>query len=590
MLNIIKLNIQCVWKTIKLIFEISKKLLILSVLFSIFLGFSPIISMILSQELLNSLQLKNSIKDLLIIFVAYIIFSLFSSIITNISNYIDEKLQMKLGYRLNYIIMQKCGQLSLKHFEDSEIYNQITRLENDVTYRPYQSLKALMTLISCIISFISAVVILFSWKPMLIIIIILLSVVGLIYYLKIGKEEFDINYEMSGKQREAWYFSYLLTHDLAFKEINLLNIKDYFLKRYWTIKEEIFHKENGINKKKTIFSSVFDVLQELLIAIVVLLAIISAYNGVILIGNVATYIKTVGLIQSNTNTIVSSVYSIYNNNLYMNLLYTFLDIKTENENIGQKLGEIKSIEFKDVSFSYGNSRNVLKNISFKINKGDTVAIIGKNGSGKSTLLKLVCSLYNVKKGDILVNGISLNGINKSDYKNKLSVLFQDFVKYEMTLKENIMLGDILKEGKNNDDNILSTLKLAGIDFFDDSSNKNILNYQLGNWFDEGIQLSGGQWQKIALARTYFRKRDIYLLDEPSSALDPDAEINVFNTFYNLAKDSIGLFITHKVAAARKATKIIVLDNGKVVGYGTDEDLSKNCPVYIDLKEKGEYEY
>lgn len=588
MFNIIKFNIQCIYKTIKLIFGISKTLLILSILLSVFLGFSPIISMILSQELLNALQLQKEIYGLIILFIAYITFSIFSSIITNISNYIDEKLQMKLGYRLNYIIMKKCGQLSLEHFEESEIYNQITRLENDVTYKPYQSLQALMTLITSIISFISSIVILFTWKPMIIIVIILLSCVGLFYYLKIGKEEFNIHYEMSGKEREAWYLSYMLTHDLAFKEINLLNIKEYFLSKYWNIKELIFQRQNGINKKKAIFSCIFEILQEILISIVVLMALISAYYGNILIGNVATYIKTVSLIQSNTNTIIRSLYSIYNNNLYMKLFDDFMNIEVVNENIGKEIDKIESIELKNVSFNYSNNKKVLDNVNFKINKGETVAVIGKNGSGKSTLLKLICGLYTINQGEILINGINLRDINKTEYKDRLSVLFQDYVKYEMTLKENIILGDILKDDKR--ETILNALKLADGDFFDTSSNEDILNVQLGNWFDEGVQLSGGQWQKIALARTYYRDRDVYLLDEPSSALDPDAEINVFSTFYKLSKNSIGLFITHKVAAARKASKIIVLDKGKVVGCGTDEYLSKNCPVYIELKEKGEYKY
>ncbi|WP_207641435.1 ABC transporter ATP-binding protein [Clostridium beijerinckii] len=582
------MNIQCVYKTIKLILEISKGLLIVSILLSVFLGFSPIISMILSQELLNALQLKKEIYGLMLLFVSYITFSIFSSIITNISNYVDEKLQIKLGYRLNYIIMEKCGKLSLEHFEESEIYNQITRLENDVTYKPYQSLQAVMTLISSIISFGSSIVILFTWKPLIIIVIMLLSCAGLFYYLKIGKEEFNIHYELSGKEREAWYLSYLLTHDLAFKEINLLNIKEYFLNKYWDIKENIFQKQNGINKKKTTFSCIFEILQELLISIVVLMALISAYYGSILIGNVATYIKTISLIQSNTNTIISSLYSIYNNNLYMKLFDDFMNIEVVNENVGKEIDTVESIELKNISFDYSNDKKALDNVNLKINKGETVAVIGKNGSGKSTLLKLICGLYTINQGEILINGINLKEINKTTYKNRLSVLFQDYVKYEMTLKENIILGDISKDEKNGD--ILNALKLAGGDFFDTSSNNDILNIQLGNWFDEGVQLSGGQWQKIALSRTYYRDRDVYLLDEPSAALDPDAEINVFSTFYKLSRNSIGLFITHKVAAARKASKIIVLDNGKVVGCGTDEYLSKNCPAYIELKEKGEYEY
>ncbi|MNJ40582.1 Heterocyst differentiation ATP-binding protein HepA [compost metagenome] len=201
---------------------------------------------------------------------------------------------------------------------------------------------------------------------------------------------------------------------------------------------------------------------------------------------------------------------------------------------------------------------------------------------------MICGLYTVDEGQILVNGINLNDINKNIFNQNISVLFQDFLKYEMTLKENVVLD---QTATSNDAEIYDALRLADVNFLqNEDQTKFHLDVQLGNWFDDGVQLSGGQWQKIALARAYYRQASLYLLDEPSSALDASAEINIFRTFYNMSNEKIGIFITHKVNAAKKADKIIVLDKGEIVSIGSDLTLSKQCPVYSELKSKENYVY
>jgi ABC-type bacteriocin/lantibiotic exporter with double-glycine peptidase domain len=486
------------------------------------------------------------------------------------------------------MILEKCSELSLSHFEDSEIYNQITRLESEINYKPYQTFQALITLISACIAFISSAIILFIWNPWVSFVICILPFISVYYYLKIGKKDFEMHYERSNKEREAWYVSYLLTHDFAYKEIHMFNLKNTFLKRFWGIKQKFIYQENNINKKKMILSSVFELFQEICVGFVIFFAVKSAFYGGLLIGHVATYIRAISLIQSNTDQIVNSIYSIYNSNLYMDLLTSFNEIPVDEKKEGIEITKITSIEFKNVSFKYAEDNNVLNNVSFKVNKGERVAIIGKNGSGKSTLLKLICGLYTVNEGQILVNGINLNDINKNIFNQNISVLFQDFLKYEMTLKENVVLN---QTATSNDAEIYDALRLADVNFLqNEDQTKFNLDVQLGNWFDDGVQLSGGQWQKIALARAYYRQASLYLLDEPSSALDASAEINIFRTFYNMSNEKIGIFITHKVNAAKKADKIIVLDKGEIVSIGSDFTLSKQCPVYSELKSKENYVY
>lgn len=228
----IKSNIQRILKTIYLIFSINKKLSIIVFILTILSGLAPTISVLLSQSLLNSLQIQiGGIKTTIEIFVFYILFSIVADLISSVSSYYSSKLQILLNYKLNYMVMEKCGELSVEQFENSDIYDQITRLENDISTKPYQTFQAILSFISSLVTLISVASILFLWKPWAILLVMVVPCISAFYYLKIGKEEFEMRYNRSNKERESWYLSYLMTHDFAFKEIKVNNLKDFFLKK-----------------------------------------------------------------------------------------------------------------------------------------------------------------------------------------------------------------------------------------------------------------------------------------------------------------------------------------------------------------------
>lgn len=585
MKQVIKSNIQRILKTIYLIFSINKKLSIIVFTLTILSGLAPTISVLLSQLLLNSLQIQTGgIKTTIEIFVFYILFSIFADLISSVSSYYSSKLQILLNYKLNYMVMEKCGELSVEQFENSDIYDQITRLENDISTKPYQTFQAILSFISSLVTLISVASILFMWKPWAILLVMAVPCISAFYYLKIGKEEFEMRYNRSNKERESWYLSYLMTHDFAFKEIKANNLKDFFLKKYWNLKDDFIDQENAINKKQGVVSVLFNLLQELVSSVVLVLAIIEAFEGKLLLGNVTSYIKSVSMIQSNTMAIITSLYSIYNSNMYMNLLDVFMELPCDSSSQGEKVNQIQSIKFDQISYSY-ESNTVLQNINFEINKGDKVAIIGKNGSGKTTLLKILAGLYKPSCGSIYINEVLLDSLSKNSYRARISVLFQDFLKLEMSLLDNIALGEQAnKQNRHKANGILNELD---VDFLKENKygSQYLLDKQLGNWFDDGQELSGGQWQKIALARTHYKNCDVYLLDEPSSALDSTAEVKVFDEFFKVSEEKIGVFITHKIGGAKNASKIIVLDDGYIVGTGTHEQLLSKCSTYRDLYEK-----
>lgn len=582
-------NVSLFVYTIKLIYKINKKCFLCTLFLSSINGIFPIATLLLSQKIINEIQLLQKPFDVLLrLMIIYFMISIVGAVIQNISNYNLNKLNNILQYGINRILMEKCGKLSLEMLEMTETYDSITRLEQEISVKPYQTLQSIMNMFSSSVSVVCASMIVISWNKWIEIILIIISLSMFIGEIFIGNREFIMKYKRSNKEREAWYYSYLLTHDTAFKEIKSFNLKKYFLEKYKVISDIFIEQENKIEKFKMCLNITIDFVQDIFSLGTMILAISAAYTGKIMIGTAMSYLNAITMVQNSTNSLASSIYSIYNANLYMELLRNFLN-NTEGEEYVDKskleIGEIENIELKHVGYDYPEFKKVLSDISIKISKGEHIAIVGKNGSGKSTLFKIISGLYKVKEGRFLVNGEDFDNLDIESYRKRTSVLFQDFLRFEGSVKSNIIIGDIEKVQKVGEaDEIIKALDKANADFLDNDGIYD-LDKTLGNWFDNGSQLSGGQWQKIALARSYYKDADIYLLDEPSSALDAMAEFKIFQSFFEISRDKIAIYITHRVKIAKNATRIIVMEHGKIVGIGTHQELIENCAVYKAMYQK-----
>ncbi|MEC1530166.1 ABC transporter ATP-binding protein [Bacillus spizizenii] len=576
-------------RTIKLIFTLERSLFLKLILFSIITGILPIVSLYISQELINSLvTIRKDVSIVITIFLTYLGVSFCAELISQISEYYNGKFQLNIGYKLNYKVMKKSSNLGLKDFENPEIYDKLERVTKEISYKPYQIIQAIITMTTSFVTLLSSIAFLMSWNPKVSLLLLVIPVISLFYFLKIGQQEFFIHWKRAGKERKSWYISYILTHDFSFKELKLYNLKDYLLNKYWDIKKSFIEQDTKILRKKTYLNLIYEIAVQLVGAVIIFVAIMSAFAGKIMVGNVMSYIRSVSLVQNHSQSIMTSIYSIYNSNLYMNQLYEFLELKEEKSQGHKKqiVEPIHSVVFQNVSFMYPNQgEQTLKHINISLHKGERIAIVGPNGSGKSTFIKLLTGLYEVQQGDILINGISIKELDMDSYMNQIAALFQDFMKYEMTLKENIGFGQVDKLHQTN--KMHEVLDIVKADFLKSHSSYQF-DTQLGLWFEEGRQLSGGQWQKIALARAYFREASLYILDEPSSALDPIAEKETFDTFFSLSKEKIGIFISHRLVAAKLADRIIVMDKGEIVGIGTHEELLKTCPLYKKMDESENY--
>lgn len=583
-MNKFKSNIKLFIYTIRLLCKINKKIFAFSVLLSIINGVFPIATLLLSQRIINEIQiLKRPFSILLQFIIIYFAISGIGTVLQNINGYVLSKLNNILQYGINKIIIEKCSKLSLETLERTETYDTIARLEQDIATKPYQTLQAIMSIFSNGVSAVLASVIIISWNVWVEIILLIISISMFMGEIFIGNKEFIMKYKRSDKERESWYYSYLLTHDTAFKEIKSYGLKNHFINKYIELSNIFISQSNQIEKFKTILNISIALIQDVFSLVTMIMAIHAAYIGSIMIGTAMSFLNAINMVQGSTNALASGIYTIYNSNLYIRLLEEFLDNSEGEEELDSdtklNLERICSLELSGVGYDYPEFKDVLRNVTLRLDIGEQIAIVGKNGSGKSTLFKIICGLYKTSRGEFFVNGQDINECNVESYRKRTSVLFQDFLKFEGSLEENIVIGDI--NNQSNTEEIYMALDKANVNFLK-SNGYYDLDKTLGNWFDNGSQLSGGQWQKIALARAYYRKADVILLDEPSSALDAMAEMKIFKSFFEISKDKIGIYITHRVKIAKNATKIVVIEGGEIVGIGNHEGLMQNCSVYRDM--------
>lgn len=387
---------------------------------------------------------------------------------------------------------------------------------------------------------ISSCIVLFYWKWWTVFLLILVPSLSTVRLIKQGQAEYMVQKNRTPLTRKRWYYNYLLTKDITFKEIKFYSLSNHFLDKYKDLSSRFYNEDKKLLISRCKLTLFFDFINLLSISFINILIILSALAKEILIGNLFTYFRAVTLTQSSSMSILNMLFKLYQNNLFINNLFEFLDLDSDISKSLEdgvklnktklKLNTIDRIEFKNVSFKYPNSENyALKNVSFVLTKGETIALVGENGSGKTTLIKLLIGLYSLSSGSIMINDKNICEYDIESLRNCISVVFQDFIKYELTARENIAFGSL--KYFEDTDKIIDLSKKCGI-YECINSLPNKLDNQLGVWFANGVQLSGGQWQKIALSRAFIRDSQLFILDEPTAALDPISEKKIFEKFLN----------------------------------------------------------
>lgn len=536
--------------------------------------FIPVISLLVMQKILNIIQLETfELYTALKLVLIYISLDIIQILIQSFSNFYTTVFTMKFNLWIKDKVLHKISALSIKEYEDSEIYDTIQRAQYAENGTLISYCNAFLQVIAITLSSTSYLVILFSLEIWILPIILAFPIIKYLITLKINKERFEIVYNRTGNERKRWYLNFLLTTGNMLKEIKLNALSNYFISQYNSFTKDFNKEDLSVNNKALLQNTAFSIFEQLVDGGIFAYIIIEGICGNILIGSVVTYTRSIIQTKTCIQNILLQCAEIERYKLNILQILKLLDLEEEKLGVGIKINSIDSIEVKNLYYKYTNSNvYALKNISFSLQRGESLLIIGENGSGKTTLSKILLGLYLDYEGEILINGIELRRLDISSYRKICSALFQDFSKYEATLRENIAYGnleylqDCIGLSQLYDKFNLSKLNLS-------SNKKEALNQQLGNWFEHGRQLSIGQWQRLALSRAFAKKGDLYILDEPGASLDSISDSELTHIYHSMLQDKMGIIISHRLQTIHKyVSNIIILQEGSIIEYGTHESL------------------
>lgn len=573
-ISLLKTSIKCV----RLLAKHEQYYVILSIVVTMILGVLPIASVIIMQQIVNFLQLGNlSFNNIATLVLVYVSIDLTSSIVSSLYTHYSMVVNLRFSKQIEIQMIEKATNLSIENYEESELYNIISRARSEGPVKIWSFFSNVILLGKQFISLLCSVTVISVYRPSLIIIVLIPPVVRYYVSFKLNKLRFRIYRSRTTRERKAWYITHLVFTGIAFKEIKLFGIQDYIRQKYSKYREMSISEDIELSRKVDFTFLGFNIIDNIVGGVLFLYIIFCGYAGAILIGDVITYTKCLFNVKNGAESTFSLFDTMAKDALFVRQFFEFMDIK-EIKNRPITIETIDQITVKNLSFKYKNSdSHVLRHISFDIKKGESLLIVGLNGAGKTTLMKLLLGFYETYDGDIIINGINLKDIDKSSYYKQISGVFQDCLHYETSLRENIALSNVSQI--EDDDLIYQALELADLsDLFD-----NNLNIVLGSWFDEAVQLSGGQWQKVGLARAFFKKSSLYILDEPDSALDVSTEHFVLDKFFETIDNCIGICSSHRFSRmCFYADKILVIDGGEIVEQGNHKQLLEKKGIYYEL--------
>lgn len=543
---------------------------------SIVSGVFPSLSTLLMQRILNFLQRENKVfQEILYLIAFYIGISFLTNIFKNIQGYFSPLLREKVNKYVSLEVLKKVSKVNLVTFEDSEVFDKIQRAQGQTGERFFDYFMSLLSVFQYTVQIVTQFLIFLAWRSWMVSFIILISVINSAYSFYMDRKQYNILYGRTEKERKKWYYQYLLTKDLAFKEVKIYSLAKLFLKRSDEIYEEIYEQDRKYYKGYMIGRLLLALLEETFTGFIFIWIIVDCVMERILVGDAITFIKCIGQIMSGISGVLLQFEFSYKETLHLEQYFELMDLRSEEEG-GMEITSIDRIELINVSYKYRDRDDyALYKVNLVIDR--KMVFVGRNGSGKSTLVKILTGLYDGYEGTILINNIDMKHINKSVLQKKIAVLFQDFNKYEMTVRENVFLGDLEKEKEVP--RILKSLQAMGAPFCTEEN----LDKQLGVWFANGSQLSGGEWLKIGLSRVLFREADVYVLDEPNAALDPVSEQEILENIDKLIQNKIAIIITHRInGVIRSNQDIVVFEKGRIVGRGKHNELIRNSREYYEM--------
>ena len=594
---------------VKLVWQSAPLMLVFMALLCLLDGVLPVAGAYVSKDLLNKISdliaehangtlaedLFVALSPLLFLFVLYVIYLFLRKVITRLNGIVTGIAGELVVNHIKMMIITKSKEIDLASFDRPEFYEKLENANREAGMRPIGILSATFNVISAIITFnvisaiissVSFIVVLATMSPWAPLVIIVASVPGALVNYMYRHRNFRYIRFHSKERREMNYYSGLLVNKDRVKEIKLLGLGDTFIEKYKTVFKKYYKGLRSLIVKEGVTQIIVGILSGIANGAILIYVAYNVIFGDGKIGDYSLYSGALTSIAGYVTTLLTATATIYEGTLFIDNMITFMKedvhiVPTIKEPLIPERGVRHKIELCGVSFAYpGTERYVLKNVNLTIEGTDSVVLVGLNGAGKTTLIKLLTRLYDPTEGVILLDGHDLREYDVAALHSIFGIIFQDFGQYADTVSENIRFGDVFAECKDGE--IENAASLGGAESF-------IRDLPLGfdtpltRVFEEdGIELSGGQWQKLAISRAFYKDSEVLILDEPTSALDPLAEQEVYNKFAGLAKDRITIFVSHRLSSAVTASKIVVIDNGSVAELGNHEQLMEKRGIYHHL--------
>lgn len=572
-------------KIIKLIFETAPFLVAKLIFCNIMMGIVVSINVYLWKRLVDSVAQSLTIGD-----IKFSIFWLLciggcagvTNFMTRLGIYYREIVQEYVNRNITEKLMGKIDELNMECFDDPEMYDTIEKVSNESVARCMSILIMLVSLVQYFTTFIGVVTVIVSLNKSVALLACLVMIPIFYVSINIAYKQYKIYVSRVQKMRMVDYLIGLCLEYDNIKELKIYNALTYLKKKILNIYNEYIDEDKHYKRKFLIEFTVTDFGHTVCSLGVRIFILYESFLKKKTIGDFTMYISALDNMENSINSLMDAISSLYTDNLYIESLLALLNMESTLKDGKREflIDEFSTIEFRNVWFRYPNNENyVLKGISLKLEKGKVYALLGLNGSGKTTLVKLLMRLYDPEKGNIFLDGVDIKEYSLQSLYRNIGVVFQDFVKYPLTVNENVGIGNIAY--MNNMEYIKKAIAIAGADKFIQNLPRGYQTILEKEW-DEGSELSGGQWQKIAIARAVLKKASILVLDEPSAALDPEAEFEIFQKMKVLMKGKMSILITHRFSNTDIVDYIFMMENGKIIECGTHQDLMKAKNKYYSL--------